>query len=245
MEASWSKPVVSLIIPTYNEADVCKRLDHLACYLKEHSYEIIIVDDSNEECFALLDKYCAETAKFTLIRGSKKGKGAAIRLAAGYATGDITFYIDSDLTIPLSNIEKFITKIRDEDYDVVMAERPLNRGFRSFYRYFLSAILYVLVRVFVFNSNFYHDTQCGFKAFKTPFFKRMLENQRIKSGMFDVEYLYMALINKAKIFKITVSCLPETRPSRIHFLKCIWYDPVSLLKIKINGMLGRYDFKSG
>ncbi len=233
--------MISFIVPTYNEADVCKRLDRMVRFLKNCSYEIIVVDDSNEENYSLLDKYREQAEfKFVLIKGSKKGKGAAIKAAVGKTSGSIIFYVDSDLIIPLKYIHELTDKITKEDYDLVIAERPLIRAPRNLMRMFFSASLSVLQRVFVFQSDFFHDTQCGFKAFKADVLRKIVSKQTVDPGMFDIEYLYIAPKNRFKIAKVRTVPLPEIRQSKVNLISCLVHDPQDLLKIKINGITGKY-----
>ncbi len=233
---------ISFIVPTFNEADVCKRLDRLVRFLKNFSYEIIVVDDSNEENFSLLDKYRTDENKynFILVKGPKKGKGAAIKAGVEHVSGSIVFYMDSDLIIPLKYIYSFIDKIQDENYDIVIAERPINRAPRNVTRRLFSASLCLIQRIFIFNSTFFYDTQCGFKAFKTDIIKKITKKQIINPGMFDIEYLYIARKNELKIFKIRTIPLPEVRHSKVNFLSCMIHDPRDLIRIKVNGIQGKY-----
>ena len=60
------------------------------------------------------------------------------------------------------------------------------------------------------------DTQCGFKAFKRNIAKKIIKKQKIERWPFDVEYLYIAKLNKYSICEIPIIWntsgyeLPET-----------------------------------
>ena len=92
----------------------------------------------------------------------------------------------------------------------------------------------------MFQSLFFNDTQCGFKAFKGRVLRSFAQKQTVHGGMFDIEYLYMARFNKLRIGKVSVVPLPEIRTSRINLWRCLFYDAVDLVSIKIRGMMGYY-----
>jgi glycosyltransferase involved in cell wall biosynthesis len=234
--------LISIILPVLNEAESeCNtRIDLLLPPLKGYRYEIIVVDDSSDDKFLSLKKEIGSRQYVRLIKGDRKGKGAAIGKAALESLGDIVFYMDIDFRIPLNNIGLFIDLIGKQGYDLVIAQRPFNKTPRTLLRLFLSFALFSIVRLLVFNSTFFFDTQCGFKAFKGEVLKKLAKRQIVNGGMFDVEYLYMARFNKFKLGKVAVQPLPEIRDSRIDLWKCLFCDGGDLVKIKARGILGQY-----
>jgi hypothetical protein len=110
-------------------------------------------------------------------------------------------------------------------------------------RLMLSRVLSFFVHAVVFQRVVYSDTQCGFKAFRTETLRSLADKQEVDGGMYDVEYLYVARLERRKVLSVPVVALPETRPSKIKVMKCIYTDPLSLVSIKLRGALGRYKTK--
>jgi len=121
-----------------------------------------------------------------------------------------------------------------------MAERRERLQYRNVARLILSAGLFVAQRVFVFQSARFFDTQCGFKAFRRDAARRLATLQTVDGGMYDIEYLYIAVKNGMRIAQVPVPPMPEVRSSRIRVLRCLVTDPLALLRVKWNGVRGQY-----
>lgn len=236
------KIMITIILPVLNEVDCVKKIDLLIPYINSYQYEIIVVDDSSDDKFISLEKDIKGRQKLNinLIKGDHQGKGAAIKKGVLESAGSIVFYIDADLRIELDNIPRFIELINKQGYDLVIAQRPFNKTPRSLLRLIFSAALFVLVRVGVFNSTFFYDTQCGFKCFKGNILRKFAARQTVNGGMFDVEYLYMARFNRLKICKVQVQPLAEIRESKINLWRSLFCDVFDLFSIKINGLRKYY-----
>lgn len=236
-------PAVTIILPTLNESACREKIESLWPHLEGYSYEIIVVDDSRDDKFEELKADMAGLEAVRLVKGDRNGKGAAIRKAALIAAGDVVFYMDADLRIPLGNIRIFADMILRQGFDLVVAQRVFHKTPRSFLRLWLSFVLLWIVRIFVFSSAFFSDTQCGFKAFRRDVLKALSQRQSVMGGMYDVEYLYMARMNGLKIGRVSVSPLPEIRATRINLGKCMLLDVFDLVRIKGRGLLRQYRVK--
>jgi glycosyltransferase involved in cell wall biosynthesis len=238
---------VSLILPTFNEPLIADSLRNLVNFLlgfPQYQFELIIADDSTDQTPSLIEKFLQSSPiAGKLVRGERKGKGDAIRLGSLAASGQVIFYMDADLTIPVENIPRFIQLI-EEGYDVVIGERFTQRDLARFretpLRFFLSLGLLFAQRYVIFQSHFFHDTQCGFKAFRREILQDMASKQTVQGGMYDIEYLYIAIKNRLRIAKERVLPLAEIRSSRIRVFRCMVDDPLDLLKVKVLGILGHY-----
>ena len=237
---------ISLVIPTLNEPGICERLDMLMSYIRnsfqDHEFEIVIVDDSVDETFKLVEGYKRNVNdhEIVVIKGDNKGLGGAVKKGALTASGQIVFYIDSDLTIPLENIRRFVDLIEKDNYDIVIAERRLRRHLNNPMRLVLSFLLVLVVRIFFFHSLHFSDTVCVFKAFKRDVIQKLARAQSINSGIFDLEYLYIASLNNKRIASVQVKSLPEIRKTRIGLFGSAICVPVEILRMKANKVMGRY-----
>lgn len=100
--------MISIIVPTYNEAAQIERtLQHLIT-LKEQPFEIIVTDGGST------DRTIAIASNYARVISSGKGKGLQLNTAAIQATGEILFFVHADMHVPpgaLSAIEEHIYAI--------------------------------------------------------------------------------------------------------------------------------------
>jgi dolichyl-phosphate beta-glucosyltransferase len=202
---------------------------------------VVIVDDSSDQTHrALIDAASApRPIQVRVLRGNKRGKGDAIRLGLLAANGDAVFHMDADLgDEQFALIPRFVALL--DDHDVVIAERRSRWIYRNLGRFVLSIGLFAAQRFFIFQSTRFFDTQCGFKAFRRDAARTLASMQTVRGGMFDIEYLYIAVKNGMRIAQVAVPPMRELRASRVNVLRCLAVDPVDLLRVKWNGIRGRY-----
>jgi glycosyltransferase involved in cell wall biosynthesis len=233
--------LTSLVVPTLNE-DFSIPYGRLRAALTplEGTFEILFVDDSSEEHRSRAREALIATDPRVVVRvleGPRAGKGAAVRLGVGQARGSVIFTMDADLPVPLEHIGEFL-RLLEQGADVVIAERPLDRGFDSALRYATSRGLLVLQRAVVFHSAEFKDTQCGFKAFRGDLARSIARGQIVDGGMYDLEYLFDAWRAGARIVKVPVVPNPETRASRIDIWRCIRRDWIDLVRIRLKQRAG-------
>ena len=121
--------MVSVIIPTYNEAENIKNLIPLAHEaLKDYKHELIVVDDSSPDGTAKIVKKLGEEFPVRLlIRNGKLGLASAILYGFRNANGNVLGVIDADLQHPPSLITTLVSKIID-GYDIAIASRYVEGG---------------------------------------------------------------------------------------------------------------------
>ena len=147
MERATAAPLLSLVVPCYNEQDVLPqffaRVTAELSRIDGIDFEIVCVNDgSRDQTLAVLLAACRADARIRVLDLSRNfGKEAALSAAIQEARGDIIVPIDADLQDPPELIGKMVAKWR-EGYDVVLAKRvdrssdtPLKRWTASaFYR---------------------------------------------------------------------------------------------------------------
>lgn len=221
---------VSIVVPAYNEPALANDIARIARVLPPDS-EILVVDDSDVP---------PRLENARVLRGEKRGKGDAVRLGMLAAEGEVVFHLDADIDDEkLALIPDFIRLI-DEGHDVAIAERRSRWQYRNLGRFFLSIGLFVAQRFFIFHSPRFFDTQCGFKAFRRDAARTLAEMQTVRGGMYDIEYLYIAVKRRMRIAQVPIAPMRELRPSRLRVWRCLVTDPVDLMRVKWNGVLGRY-----
>jgi glycosyltransferase involved in cell wall biosynthesis len=232
---------VCVIVPTYNEPPLTEFLDRLAAVIEPLGGEILIVDDSGPR---LHDQVRAEAAvprpvPVRVMAGEHRGKGAAVRRAIAESREDVVFYIDADSDEErMRRIPEFVGMIEKDGYDVVIAERRW-KG-RTPWRAFLAIALYLLQRWLVFRSPCFFDTQCGFKALRGDIARRMASLQTLDRGLYDLEYLAIAVTHGFRVARVAVEQMPSIRPSRVAAVRLLPADLYDLLRIKRNLRRGLY-----
>jgi glycosyltransferase involved in cell wall biosynthesis len=242
--------LVSIIIPTYREYGLGQALDQLVSHLRDlepTTFEILVVDDSDDATQAELEADLARRrtalppgVALELVRGPRRGKGAAVRLGGRRSKGGVVFLVDADLPVPLTYIEDFIDTMHRTSADVIIGERPRDRYAGNLLRGTVARGLRLIQKTLVFHGALFEDTQCGFKAFRGDVLRSIADRQIVDGGMYDLEYLYAATRRHLDVQRRGVSLNPEVRPSRINVWKCVFFDPLDILRFKVAGIAGRY-----
>lgn len=128
-----SKPLVTIIIPAFNEGDgLAQRLDTLSEFVRldtKHEFEIIVVDDgSSDETYAIAQN-AARTSRMLRVLQHKenRGMGAAIRTGFTAARGSVFITYDSDLSYRPEVISDLLEEMDATQADLVLAS-PYMRG---------------------------------------------------------------------------------------------------------------------
>jgi dolichyl-phosphate beta-glucosyltransferase len=233
---------ITVVVPTRNEPHLGSWLEELLAVITPSFGEVVIVDDSDDAGRAAMMASIAPAGdRVRVVVGEGRGKGDAVRKGILEARGDVVAYVDADTDrdrLPL--LMEFAALIESEGFDGVIAERRSKWQYRNVPRFLLSLVLFVAQRYFIFHSNLFYDTQCGLKAFRHDAAMKLASLQTVDGGMFDIEYLSIALHNGMRIAQIPIAPMRELRPSRLHLLRAMWNDPLDLLHVKWNSILGRY-----
>jgi dolichol-phosphate mannosyltransferase len=141
-----AQPMLSVIVPCYNEEDVISHThERLARVLETiaTSYEIIYVDDGSRDRTAELLHGIQKQSRCVRFLRLSRNFGHQIAVSAGldYARGQAVVLIDADLQDPPEVIADFVAKWR-EGYHVVYGQRADRAGetrfklwtARAFYR---------------------------------------------------------------------------------------------------------------
>lgn len=205
-----AKTSLSIIIPAYNEEKRIKEtIISLRSYLKskKYIYEIIVVDDGSDDgtLNVLKDTLSADLRVITI---TKTGKGWAVKegILSANKEYEYVFFMDADLSTDVEEIEAFINIFKNEpETDIIIGSRYLPEGsvivqppFRS-----LVGKTFSFIKSKLLGINFY-DSQCGFKAFRMQSAKKIFAKSEIKGFSFDVEILYIALLNGIKVKEASV-----------------------------------------
>lgn len=218
--------VVSIVIPAYNEAvRFTTSLPRLrAAFERDPGIEVIIVDDGSTDTTA--DVVAAQfggwgAAKLVRLPWNG-GKGAAVKAGVAVARGDITCFMDADLSADLDDFPRLIRAL--DGADIALGSRSIagsNAVYENTMRRVTSKVFNAAVcgvaRVIA------SDTQCGFKAFRTPVAKLLFHLSEVEGFAFDVEVLALAQLLGYRIVEVPVAWV-EAEGSKVRPL-----DPARML----------------
>lgn len=174
---------LSIIIPCYNEKKTIEKIVAKIIKIKINK-EIIIVDDcSNDGTEKIIKSKFNNKIFKKIFHGKNLGKGASIRSARKYISGDIVIIQDADLEYYPSDYLKLINPIIQNKTNVVYGSRILGKkkynyrkSFYSYYRVIGNSLLTILSNIL--NNQNLTDAHTCYKVFDTKLFKkiRLIEN---------------------------------------------------------------------
>jgi glycosyltransferase involved in cell wall biosynthesis len=130
-------PLVSVIVPAFNEADVIvDTLERLVAHLHglepRFRWEIVVVDDGSEDGTAdLADAFAVDHVQVRVLRHRVNFRlGQALRYAIGQTAGDYVAVVDCDLSYSPDHLTRMLHTAEDTGARVVVAS-PYMRGGRT------------------------------------------------------------------------------------------------------------------
>lgn len=203
---------LSLVIPAYNETGrIGGTIAHVVKYLdaQEFEWELIVVVDGGDPKTADEARMAADARPQirVLVNEVNRGKGYSVRRACLEATGNRVAFIDADLSLPIEDLPKMMTKF-DDGADVVIASRTvpgaIEEGDAPAGRGLMSRLFNFIVRLVLLPGI--HDTQCGFKGFTAAAARKIFTVAESDRFGFDVEALYLARTFNLRIAEFPVRC---------------------------------------
>jgi glycosyltransferase involved in cell wall biosynthesis len=194
-------------MPAYNEVktiqEVINRVE--AVDLGDVRKELIIVDDGSKDgTREVLEDLRKVVPHKVYFHAQNMGKGAALRTALTYATGDIIMVQDADLELDPAEIPELIKPIIEGRADVVYGSRlsgaKVARAF-SFMHYVGNKALTFITNV-LYNAII-SDMETCYKVFRAD----VIKNIQIKSNRFDFEPEITAKVlkRKHKLYEVPIS----------------------------------------
>jgi glycosyltransferase involved in cell wall biosynthesis len=239
-----NRPLLSIIIPAYNEQErLPASLDAVAAFVEAQPYpvEVIVVDNnSRDQTAAIGSAYAARCPCFSLLSEPSQGKGAAVRTGMLAGRGEYLFMCDADFSMPVEEIARFMPPALD-GYDVAIASREVP-GARRYnepeYRHLMGRVFNFIVRTLAIPKI--QDTQCGFKVFRREVAHEIFPLTTIDGWGFDVEALFIARRRGYRLVEVPINWYYKPQ-SRIHPIRNSVSMLIEVLRVRLNGWRGRYD----
>lgn len=244
-------PAVSVVIPVYNEsARIGRTLQAVLEYFAESDAEIIVVDDgSRDDTVAIARSFIPRHPNLKVLAEKHRGKASTVLSGMSAAHGDVVGFMDADLATPLSTWEACKSAI-EGGAGVAIASREgtgSDRVGEPAYRHVMGRVFNGLVRAVLLPGI--HDTQCGFKFFSRAALNDILPRQQLyrnatevanaRVTAFDVELLYIAKAHGHRIAVIPITW-EYGEHSKVNPITDTIQNFLDVLKVKINGLRGRY-----
>jgi SAM-dependent methyltransferase len=181
-------PKVTVVVPARNEAGNIPNIIERTPVMGAGTELIFVEGGSTDDTADAIDRAIASyEGPLTLKRFTQtgKGKGDAVRLGFGQATGDLLMILDADLTVPPEDLPKFYDVMTSGMADYVHGTRlvyPMEKDAMRFLNK-LGNVAFSTLFSYLLNQPI-KDTLCGTKVLWAADYARLAANRSF-FGDFD------------------------------------------------------------
>jgi dolichol-phosphate hexosyltransferase len=217
---------LSILMPVYNEsATVVTVVKRVLDVQYPCEVELVAVDDGSRDGSAdLLD--AIDDPRLRVVRHDRnKGKGAAIRTAAGHATGDSMIIMDADLEYSPDDIPKLVEVVLEGDAQVVYGTRSFGSHTAFSFWYVLGNKAVTLAANILFDA-WLSDVETCFKLMPLSLYRDL----QVRSAGFGMEAEVTGKLLKRGVrpYEVPISYVARSREEG---KKLTWKDGVEALWI--------------
>ncbi len=213
------EPLVSVVIPCYNEAQSIEACVRAALAVLEEEGipgEVIVADNDSDDGSGEL----ATAAGATVVHEARRGYGSAYLAGFAAARGTYIVTADADQTYDFAEIPRFLTQLQD-GADMVIGNRMNNIGEGAMpwaNRYIGNPILSGFLNL-LYRSGI-HDAHCGMRALRRDTLPRL----RLRSpGMeFASEMVVRAVKEDLRISEFDITYQPREGESKLSPFRDAW-----------------------
>lgn len=243
-------PVLSVVIPAYNEAQrITPTLRATSAWLEAQarelglSYEILVVNDGSRDATSqVVADLARELPNLHLIDSyPNRGKGHVVRLGMLTARGRYRLFMDADNSTPISEMPALADAIK-QGAAIAIGSRRAPGAKTSvkppWYRRAWSRLANRVVQAGLIDGI--RDTQCGFKLFTDEAAEACFSRAKFTGWAFDLEILALARRLGYKVAELPVAWADDAR-SKINPVKDAIRITREFLKIRRAFKRGEYD----
>ncbi len=203
------KPLVSLVVPAYNEAGIIEKNLVIICQYMESlenrfSWELIIVNDgSRDETGKLADDFARTRNNIQVLHHIVNfGLGQALKFGFNNCRGDYIVTLDLDLSYAPYHIEQLLSKMQETRARIVVAS-PYMKGGR------ISNVPWLRKTLSIWANRFLSATSHGDLNTLTGMVRaydgRFLRSLSLKSTSMDIN---PEVIHKARMLRARIEEIP-------------------------------------
>jgi glycosyltransferase involved in cell wall biosynthesis len=198
--------------------------------------EVLVVVEPSGDRTAEVARAAAEGDPLICVVESPthRGKGFAVRKGMLHARGDIIFFMDADLSVPLRFVPAFAAHLdahaetavavgnrRHGQSAITRRQHPLREGAGRVFNH--------AVRLLGLSAS--KDTQCGFKAFRREAARELFAAARIDGFAFDAEILHLAARRGLRVDDLPVEWINDDE-TKLHALRDGWRSFADLVAVR-------------
>jgi len=202
-------PPVSIIIPARNEAArLPASLREMRHVFADEPWEfLVMIEKSDDDTAALAREAVAGDERFVVVENPvARGKGFAVKTGMLRARGELIFFMDADLSVPLSRVARFVEASEKTSAEVFIGSRRHSESVivvrQPWAREASGRLFNRVLRLC--GATRISDTQCGFKAFRRnaagEIFSRVVQD----GFGFDVEVVVLADVLGFRVIELPV-----------------------------------------
>ena len=230
-------PLVSVVIPAYNEAERLRPgLEQILRHAAETGLdlEVVLADDGSTDGTAgVARRALAGRVPLQVVRlEPNQGKASAVTRGVLAARGRYVGFADADMSTPFVEIDRFLQAL-EAGADVAIGSRsmpgadvqvkqPAHRA--------LAGKLFGLYTRLLLLPGIY-DSQCGFKFFRREVARDLFPRLRLTGWAFDAELLYLAQRLGYRVAQLPV-CWINDPHSKVRMLRAGLRMALDVLRIR-------------
>lgn len=192
---------LTVVVPMYREAKrIGSTLEDLIGFLADwdRTSEVILVDDGSPDNTVdvvlshLNEEHQGLLRRVRLVRlGHNQGKGGAVRVGLGQATGEYALMMDADNAATIREIEKLLPAMTG-DTGIVAGSRAMNESDVEAVKFRAITGLVFRGALAALGMNVIRDTQCGYKLYSREAIAVITEFSAENGYVFDLEHMLLA-----------------------------------------------------
>jgi dolichol-phosphate mannosyltransferase len=199
---------ISVILPTYNEAEnIIPLIQEILTQVPSESEIIVVDDDSPDRTWEAVEGLGKKEPRVRLLRRiGRKGLTSALQEGINLSKGQYVFWMDCDFSMPPDKIPELLKAL--EDHEIAMGSRYIPGGEEkghSLMGSFLSRVICWLASLIL--NPAIKDFTSGYIGIRREVLKTL--PLRGDYGEYFIELIYKAYKKGYRIKEIPYRCLPR------------------------------------